>query len=73
MKLLLYGTTTTHQILEGKHLKRAVDTHLTTYQALFDLNMDVLRSENSESREELLLQLALDLRSACAVKVMVMK
>ena len=61
----LYGPTTIHQILEGKHLKRALDAHLTTYQALFDLYMDVFMSENPESKDELL-QLALDLRSACA-------
>ena len=33
----IYGPVTTGQILDVKHMKRSVDAHLTTIQALFDL------------------------------------
>lgn len=33
----LYGPTTIRQILEGKHMKKVVDAHTVTLQALFDL------------------------------------
>ena len=36
----LYGPLTTRQILEGKHLKQALNAHLTTIQALFDLYLE---------------------------------
>ena len=32
----IYGPTTTRQILEAKHMKRALETHMTTVQALYD-------------------------------------
>jgi hypothetical protein len=35
----LYGSTTARQILEGKHMKRALVAHVTTLQVLFDLLM----------------------------------
>ena len=36
----IYGPTTTRQIIEAKHMKRALEAHLTTAQALFDLYME---------------------------------
>lgn len=36
----IYGPTTTTQILEAKHMKRALEAHITTVQALFDLYME---------------------------------
>ena len=35
----LYGPTTARQILEGKHMKRAIDAHMITLQVLFNLLM----------------------------------
>lgn len=31
----IYGPTTTRQILEAKHMKRALEAHMTTVQALY--------------------------------------
>ncbi len=61
----LYGSTVINQILEGKHLKRALDAHLTTYQALFDLYRDTFIAEYPGSEDEFR-QLAIDLHTACA-------
>jgi len=33
----IYGPTTTRQILDAKHMKRALEAHMTTVQALYDL------------------------------------
>ncbi|MES9882594.1 MAG: hypothetical protein ABW185_17125, partial [Sedimenticola sp.] len=33
----IYGSSTTRQILEGKHMKRGISAHITSLQALFDL------------------------------------
>ena len=38
----LYGPTTTRQILEGKHMKRALDAHTVTLQAFFELLVEGL-------------------------------
>lgn len=40
----IYGPTTTRQILEGRHMKRAVAAHIVTLQALNDLFMDEYQS-----------------------------
>jgi hypothetical protein len=40
----IYGPTTTRQILEGRHMKRAVTAHIITLQALNDLLMDEYQS-----------------------------
>ena len=40
----IYGPTTTRQILEGRHMKRAVTAHIITLQALSDLFMDEYKS-----------------------------
>ena len=36
----LYSSTTTRQILEGKHMKRAFDAHTTTLQVLADILLE---------------------------------
>ena len=36
----LYGLTSTQQILEGNHIKRALTVHSITYSALSDLHME---------------------------------
>ena len=36
----IYGPTTTRQILEAKHMKRALDAHMTTVLALCDLYVE---------------------------------
>ena len=36
----IYGPTTTRQILEAKHVKRALEAHMTTVQALYDLYVE---------------------------------
>ncbi|KAL5007722.1 hypothetical protein ScPMuIL_016528 [Solemya velum] len=46
----IYGPTTTRQILEAKHMKRALEAHMTTVQALFDLYVEELFSENPNLR-----------------------
>ena len=33
----IYGLTTTRQILDAKHMKRALEAHTSTVQALYDL------------------------------------
>ena len=49
----LYGSTTTRQILEGNHMKRALTAHSITYSALSDLHMEAfLKSESAKSNAE---------------------
>ena len=36
----IYGPVTTRQILEAKHMKRALEAHITTIQALYDLYVE---------------------------------
>jgi len=36
----IYGPTTTRQILEANHTKRALEAHMTTVQALYDLYVE---------------------------------
>ena len=38
----IYGPVTTRQILEAKHTKRALEAHITTIQALYDLYVEEL-------------------------------
>ncbi|KAL8565605.1 hypothetical protein ACOMHN_060346 [Nucella lapillus] len=46
----IYGPTTTRQILEAKHMKRALEAHITTVQALFDLYVDEFFQEHPHLR-----------------------
>jgi len=48
------GPTTSRQILEGKHMKRVLNAHLTTLQVLFDLQMEKLLELNPDLSSELL-------------------
>ena len=49
----LYGSTTTRQILEGNHMKRALTAHSITYSALSDFHMEAfLKSESAKSNAE---------------------
>ena len=49
----LYGSTTTRQILEGNHMKRALTAHSITYSALSDLHLEAfLKSESAKSNAE---------------------
>jgi hypothetical protein len=50
----IYGPTTSRQILEGKHMKRAVDAHIITVQVLLDLMLDMFFDEKTELRCHLL-------------------
>ena len=36
----IYGPVTTRQILEAKHMKKALEAHITTIQALYDLYVE---------------------------------
>ncbi len=36
----IYGPTTTRQILEARHMKRALEAHMTTVQVLYDLYVE---------------------------------
>ena len=48
-----YGSTTTRQILEGNHMKRALTAHSITYSALSDLHMEAfLKSKSARSNAE---------------------
>ena len=46
----IYGPTTTRQILEAKHMKRTLEAHITTVQALFDLYVDEFFQEHPHLR-----------------------
>jgi len=58
----LYGPATARQILEGKHIKRALDAHVITVQALGDL----LLEEYDESAFEELKPIAITVGISCA-------
>ena len=49
----MYGPTTCRQILEGKHMKRALDAHVTTLQVLFDLTLELFSTEHAEVCQQL--------------------
>ena len=42
----LDGPATTRQILEWRHMKRAINAHITTLQVLFDLYIEAFVVEN---------------------------
>ena len=49
----LYGSTTTRQILEGNHMKRALTAHSITYSASSELHIEAfLKSESAKSNAE---------------------
>ena len=49
----LCGSTTTRQLLEGNHMKRALTDHSITYSALSDLHVEAfLKSESAKSNAE---------------------
>lgn len=49
----LYGTATTQQILEGKHVRRGLDALITTLSALTMLLFDEFTQEHSEDMEHI--------------------
>ena len=50
MEVGLCGSTTTRQLLEGNHMKRALTDHSITYSALSDLHVEeFLKSESAKS------------------------
>jgi hypothetical protein len=49
----LYGPTTCRQILEGKHMKRALNAHVTTLQVLYDLTLELFLAQHEEVGEQL--------------------
>ena len=49
----LYGPCTTRQILEGKHMKRAVDAHLISLQVLFDLFLEAYNCTHPQLQSEM--------------------
>jgi len=61
----IYGSQTTRQILEGRHMKRAVTAHIITLQALYDLLLDEYQA--SEGPLPVALKPAIKLlQSACS-------
>lgn len=44
----IYGPVTTGQILDSKHMKRAVEAHMVTLQAMFQLYLEANINEISE-------------------------
>jgi hypothetical protein len=50
----IYGPTTSRQILEGKHMKRAVDAHVITVQVLFDLMIEMFFTGHADLHSQLL-------------------
>ena len=46
----IYGPTTTRQIIEAKHMKRALEAHMTTVQALYDLYVEEFLLEHPHLR-----------------------
>ena len=49
----IYSPVTTRQILEGKHMKRALNAHITTLNVLFDLLFDGFLKEHPNLEKEL--------------------
>ena len=47
----IYGPLTTRQILEAKHMKRALTAHMVTIQAVFSLYWEVLIEEYPSLQE----------------------
>lgn len=47
----IYGPTTTRQILEAKHMKRALQAHITTVQALYDLYVEEFFREHPHLKD----------------------
>ena len=61
----LYGPTTVKQIIEGNHIKRAEEAHLTTLQALFILYQRAFLSQQDSQMVEEIEECARQLGSAC--------
>ena len=49
----LYGTATTQQILEGKHVRRGLEAHITTLSALTMLLFEEFSQEHPEDMEHI--------------------
>jgi len=47
----IYGPTTTRQILEAKHMKRALEAHMTTVQALYDFYVEEFFLDHPQLKE----------------------
>ena len=47
----IYGPTTTRQMLEAKHMKRALEAHMTTVQALYDLYVEEFFLDHPQLKE----------------------
>lgn len=60
----LYGPATVRQIIEGKHVRRGVNAHLITLQALFTMYQESLFQDDLQSRQRLE-QVAKELSEAC--------
>ena len=60
----LYGPSTVRQILDGNHVKRGENAHITTLQALFTLYQEAFFKQHQELRE-ILQSLAQELCDAC--------
>ncbi|MES9879620.1 MAG: hypothetical protein ABW185_01920, partial [Sedimenticola sp.] len=69
MEADLYGSATTHQILEGRHMKRALNAHSITSSALSDMHLDAFlnsASECSQIDHSDILEAAIQENTACA-------
>lgn len=60
----LYGPTTVRQMLDGNHVKRGENAHITTLQALFTLYQEAFFKQHQELHETLQ-SLAQELCGAC--------
>ena len=68
MEADFYGTATTHQIIEGRHMKRALTAHSITSSALCDMHLSAfLQSESLDPKTEYanLVEAASRMNSSC--------
>ena len=63
----LYGTATVKQIIEGRHVKRAIQAHMTSLQALFKIYGDVLFDHHPDVRQKCE-DLANELKNGCQAR-----
>lgn len=62
----IYGPTTVKQIIDGKHMKRALTAHTITLQALYSLYQEeFIRSESLEQEYAELKSIVCQLQNAC--------
>lgn len=63
----MYGPTTCKQIIDGTHVKRCVEAHITTLLTLFQLYLEPILLKNQE-RYEVADKISTDINNACKDK-----